>query len=76
MARTNPDYDLEEELRQAFKVFDRDGNGLISAAELKHVMANLGDKLTDDEVRELIKEGDLDKDGHIDYEEFKLMMAR
>ncbi|MCB1177357.1 MAG: hypothetical protein KDK36_07245 [Leptospiraceae bacterium] len=27
---------------EAFKVFDRDGNGLISAAELRHVMTNLG----------------------------------
>jgi len=29
-------------LIEAFKVFDRDGNGLISAAELRHVMTNLG----------------------------------
>ena len=31
---------------EAFKVFDRDGNGFISAAELRHVMTNLGEKLT------------------------------
>jgi calmodulin len=37
-------------LRESFKVFDKDGNGYISASELKMVMASLGEKLTDDEV--------------------------
>ena len=36
------DTDSEEEIREAFKVFDKDGNGFISAAELRHVMTNLG----------------------------------
>ena len=68
------DTDTEEELVDAFRVFDRDGNGLISAAELWHVMTNLGEKLTDEEVDEMIKEADLDGDGHINYEEFVWMM--
>jgi len=36
------DTDSEEEIKEAFKVFDKDGNGYISAAELRHVMTNLG----------------------------------
>ena len=47
------DTDTEEEIREAFKVFDKDGNGFISAAELRHVMTNLGEKLTDEEVDEV-----------------------
>ena len=43
MARKMKDTDTEEELIEAFKVFDRDGNGFISAAELRHVMTNLGE---------------------------------
>merc|ERR1712226_616208 len=56
MARKMKDTDTEEELIESFKVFDRDGNGFISAAELRHVMTNLGEKLTDDEVDEMILE--------------------
>ena len=46
----------------------KDGNGFISAAELRHVMTNLGEKLTDDEVDEMIREADLDGDGMVNYE--------
>ncbi|KAG8504857.1 Calmodulin-3 [Galemys pyrenaicus] len=49
MARKMKDTDSEEEIREAFRVFDKDGNGYISAAELRHVMTNLGEKLTDEE---------------------------
>jgi len=77
MARKMKDTDTEEELIEAFKVFDRDGNGFISAAELRHVMTNLGEKLTDEEVDEMIREADVDGDGQINYEEFvKMMMAK
>ena len=77
ISRKTKDTDTEEELIEAFKVFDRDGNGLISAAELRHVMTNLGEKLTDEEVDEMIREADIDGDGHINYEEFvRMMMAR
>merc|ERR1712125_189784 len=69
-ARKMKDTDTEEELVEAFKVFDRDGSGCISAAELRHVMTNLGEKLTDEEVDEMIREADVDGDGQINYEEF------
>lgn len=60
MARKMKDTDSEEEIREAFKVFDKDGNGQISAAELRHVMTNLGEKLSDEEVDEMIREADVD----------------
>ena len=66
MARKMKDTDSEEEIREAFKVFDRDSNGFISAAELRHVMTSIGEKLTDDEVDEMIREADQDGDGRID----------
>lgn len=44
------DTDTEEEMVEAFRVFDKDGNGVITAEELKMVMANLGENLTGEEL--------------------------
>ena len=76
MATQTKERDSEEELREAFKVFDKDGNGFISAAELRHVMTSLGEKLTDEEVDAMMKEADTDGDGQVDIEEFTKMMCR
>ncbi|XP_028804226.1 calmodulin-like protein 11 isoform X3 [Neltuma alba] len=65
---------LTEELKEAFKVFDRDEDGYISASELRHVMTNMGERLTDEEAEQMIKEADLDGDGLVSYEEFARMM--
>lgn len=59
----------EEELIEAFEVFDENYNGFISAAELRHVLTNLGDQLTDEEVDDMIREVDVDVDGQINYRE-------
>ena len=77
MARKMRDSDSEEQLKEAFRVFDKDQNGFISAAELRNVLTNLGEKLTDDEIDEMIREADVDGDGQINYEEFvKVMMTK
>lgn len=55
------------EIRGAFIVFDRDGNGFITAAELRHTIQKTGDKLTDDEVDEMIRAADIDGDGQVSY---------
>ncbi len=109
LCRDLQDTDCDDELKEAFKVFDKDGNGFISAAEvgavlaaeesfcpsgvtslwrmrdlavpvsalqLRHVMTNLGERLTDEEVDEMIREADVDGDGQVNYEEFVNMMVR
>lgn len=63
-----------EEMRQAFRVFDIDGNGVIDENELKVTMFNLGEDLSDCEVKQMIKLADRNGDGKIDYEEFIAMM--
>ena len=70
--KTNPS---DEEMREAFKVFDKDGQGFLSVAELRHIMTNLGEKLSKEELEEMIKEADANKDGMINYASFvKLML--
>ena len=64
------DSDEEQDIIEVFKVFDNDGNGYITAAELRHVMTNLEEKLTDEEIDEMINEADIDGDGQISYNEF------
>ncbi|GMN30477.1 hypothetical protein TIFTF001_002816 [Ficus carica] len=60
----------EDQLKQLFKMFDRDGNGFITAAELAHSMARLGHALTAEELTGMIKEADTDGDGRISFPEF------
>ncbi|XP_069344449.1 calmodulin-1-like [Eulemur rufifrons] len=75
MARKMKDTDSEEEICEVSRVFGKDGNGYVSAAELCHVMTNLGEKLADEEVDEMIRDTDIDGDGQVNYEEFILMMT-
>lgn len=68
MSRDLDEEDHEVALREAFKMFDRDGNGYIDADELRLCMMNLGEKLTLEEVEEMIREVDVDFDGRMNYE--------
>ena len=88
MAKKMTPSDSEEELKEAFRVFDQDGNGFISAAELKNVMRQLGEKLTNEEIGnsvlcrgnnksdEMMREADIDGDGQINFQEFRLLMQK
>lgn len=50
-----------------YQVFDREDNGFISADELRRVMMNLGEKLTNEDVEEMIREADVDGTGRVNY---------
>ncbi|KAL3214790.1 hypothetical protein MRX96_034688 [Rhipicephalus microplus] len=60
----------QKDLHDAFRVFDRDGHGFITTAELRHVVTTLGERMTEEEADELIREADANNEGHVDYEEF------
>ena len=57
----------ELDLKECFAVFDKDGNGYITRDELKNAMANLGEKLSEKDIEDMINEADTNKDGCIDY---------
>jgi len=75
MAKKENDEEAEDEIREAFKVFDGDGNGFISRTELRHVMLNLGEQVSEEECDAMVDEADIDGDGCINYEEFYSMMT-
>ena len=74
MAKKISELEMEDEIREAFRVFDRDGNGFITRHELRVVMMNMGERISDEECEQLVDEADIDGDGQINYEEFYLMM--
>jgi len=57
---------------EAFKTFDREGQGYMNSAELRHVLTMMGERLTDAEVDQIFKYTDTeeDLDGNIKYETF------
>jgi myosin light chain 6 len=57
------------------KVFDKEQNGSISSAELRHLLTNLGERLSDEEVEQLLS-GFEDKNGLINYEEWIRKLLR
>ena len=59
----------DEDLKQYFRHFDRNGDGFITADELKAVMRTFGEReLTDEEVESMIAEADTNKDNKISIE--------
>jgi len=68
--------DTAEEIREAFGVFDRDGEGSVAASELRHVLLSMGEKLTPEEVDLILREARVDQDGKIRYEQFVEIMKR
>ncbi|KAL0446730.1 UNVERIFIED_CONTAM: putative calcium-binding protein CML25 [Sesamum latifolium] len=68
--------EVMENLRDAFKVFDIDKNGYITAEELQDVLQSLGEECTLDECEKMISGVDSDGSGTINFDEFKVMMTK
>ncbi|KAG0049798.1 hypothetical protein BGZ83_005386 [Gryganskiella cystojenkinii] len=64
----------EKHIDAIFRTFDRDGNGSISAAELKKAMAQQGENLSDKEIEQMIAAADKNADGAVDRQEFGKMV--
>ncbi|GCC38594.1 hypothetical protein chiPu_0017109 [Chiloscyllium punctatum] len=79
VARIEADQLTEEqiaEFKEAFSLFDKDGDGTITTKELGTVMRSLGQNPTEAELQDMINEVDADGNGTIDFPEFLTMMAR
>merc|ERR1711863_250150 len=66
---------LKKELKEAFRIYDKEGNGYISTDTLKEILKELDSKLTDEDLDNIIEEVDEDGSGTLDFDEFMEMMA-
>ena len=53
----------EDELSKAFKYFDKDNDGFISASDLSYLMESLGENFNPSQIQQMITDADIDGDG-------------
>merc|ERR1711978_16778 len=66
---------LKKELKEAFRIYDKEGNGFISTNTSKEILKELDGKLSDEDLENIIEEVDEDGSGTLDFDEFMAMMA-
>jgi serine/threonine-protein phosphatase 2B regulatory subunit len=59
-----------QEIRDAFVAFDLDKNNFVGMVELRHILSNIGENASEEEVAEMIRMIDKDGDGQVAFEEF------
>ena len=74
MNKRSKEVDLVEEYTEAFKVFDREGNGTINREELKLILTTLGEGLKPEDVEYMLRDADIDRNGFIEYKSFVRLM--
>merc|ERR1711988_1887955 len=66
----------ERELKEIFRVLDKEKRGEVNTSELRWILKSLGDDLTEEDIDDMIADVDTDGSGWVDYDEFsKLMMG-
>merc|ERR1719215_1751853 len=65
---------MKEELKEAFRIYDRDGQGFITTDVLKEILREIDSTLTEDDLLNIIEEVDEDQSGTLDFDEFQEMM--
>lgn len=59
---------MQQELKEAFRLYDREGNGYITTSTLKEILAALDDKLNSSDLDGIIAEIDTDGSGTVDFD--------
>ncbi|KAJ9592219.1 hypothetical protein L9F63_001220 [Diploptera punctata] len=66
---------MQQELREAFRLYDKEGNGYITTGTLREILRELDDKLTEEDLDNMIEEIDSDGSGTVDFDEFMEVMT-
>ncbi|KAL3994502.1 Troponin C isoform 2 [Acanthocheilonema viteae] len=66
---------IEEELREAFRLYDKEGNGYIAVSDLRDILRALDENISVEELDEMIADIDTDGSGTVDFDEFMEMMS-
>ncbi|XP_028130417.1 troponin C-like [Diabrotica virgifera virgifera] len=66
---------MQQELKEAFRLYDKEGNGYITTTTLKEILKELDDKITNEELDMMIEEIDADGSGTVDFDEFMEVMT-
>lgn len=75
--KRSKEYEVEAELMESFKSFDKDEDGKLNQKEMKYLLLSIGEKLNDEEIEEMIREVDSTGQGAITYKDFvKILMLK
>lgn len=66
---------MKQELREAFRIYDKEGNGYITTEVFRDILHELDDQLSPEELDMIIEEVDTDGSGTLDFEEFMEVMT-
>ncbi|KAG7307509.1 hypothetical protein JYU34_007713 [Plutella xylostella] len=66
---------MQQELKEAFRLYDREGNGYITTDVLREILRELDDKISAEELNMMIEEIDSDGSGTVDFDEFMEVMT-
>ena len=64
------------QMKEAFRIFDQYGTGMVNLLQMRSALQNLGEKLRDEELDELLREADIDADGNVNYEELVNILCK
>lgn len=75
LAKKTEECDVENEIRGAFRVFDKERTGGIAVSEMRSILSNLPEKVSNEEIEEMLRTADRDGNGYFTYDEFRMMIG-
>ena len=75
MRNLNKEDELDEDaLKEVFKLFDRDEKGYLTPESVYHIFISIGERIKLEDIINILKENDIDGDGNLNFEDFKMLM--